>query len=33
MLGAQKNSENLKAIKDLQFGWGDRPHAHAKMRN
>jgi hypothetical protein len=31
VLGAKRDLENLESIKDLAFGWGDSPHAHAKM--
>lgn len=33
VLSAERDSENLKPVWDLPFGWEDRPHAHKKDEN
>ena len=32
-LSTERDSENLKPVGDLPFGWEDRPHAHKKDKN
>ena len=33
MLSTERDSENLKPVGELPFGWEDRPHAHKKDKN
>lgn len=33
VLSAERDSENLKPVWDLSFGWEDRPRAHKKDEN